>query len=66
MIGETERRIDVGASSEGDAHDLAAELSGLSAVGDADASRLGWFRRWRIRQQLLGNYAEMRDPTQPL
>jgi len=64
-LRETGESIEVGARDEDDALDLIAELSEVPAVGGAEAERLGWFRRWRVRQQLIGNYSGISDPTLP-
>jgi hypothetical protein len=54
----------VGARDEGDAKALLADLESLTEVRSAEAIELAWFARWKVRQRLLGNYAE-RDITQP-
>jgi hypothetical protein len=64
-IRESGDLIEVGARDERDARRLIADLTTVECVGGATARRLGWLRRWRARQQLLGNYAGDRDPTQP-
>lgn len=64
-ISESADLIEVGARDERDASSLVAELTAIECIGDATARRLGWLRRWRVRQRLLGNYAGDRDLTQP-
>jgi hypothetical protein len=58
VIGEEGRWIEIGASDEADASSLVAELAGLPETGEATAERLGRFARWRVREHLLGNYAD--------
>jgi hypothetical protein len=64
-VRETDATIEVGALDESDALNLIAELSEVEAISGATAQHLGWFRRWRVRQQMVGNYTSQ-DPTQPL
>jgi hypothetical protein len=64
-IRESDGGFEVGARDEVDARALIAELNIVPAVGSAEAQQLGWFRRWRMRQQLLGNYAGIDDPAMP-
>jgi hypothetical protein len=63
-LDETDDAVEVGACDEADAQQLIADLLTLPTVAGADASRLGRWRRWRVRQQLLGNYEGVRDPSQ--
>ena len=62
---ETDHAIEVGARDEPDARLLAAELGGLDVIRSAQPRALSWFERWRLREQELGNYEGMLDPTQP-
>lgn len=64
-LRETEQGIEVGARDERDAQELINDLARVFAVGATNAQRLGRFRRWRIRQQLLGNYSDFVDPIGP-
>ena len=64
-ISETDTNLVIGAADESDAKDLISDLREVAVVGDAQARPLGWFRRWQIRQQFLGNYGDdAADPTQ--
>jgi hypothetical protein len=64
-LRETEQGIEVGAHDEADAQELIRDLATVSAVRTAEARPLGRLRRWKVRQQLLGNYSDFADPTQP-
>jgi hypothetical protein len=64
-LRETKLGVEVGASDEADARTLAKQLEGLPVVGSVSVRRLGWFRRWQVREHLEGNYAGVVDPTQP-
>lgn len=64
-LRETEQGIEVGARDKRDAQELIRDLAEVPAIGMADAHPLGRLRRWRVRQQLLGNYADFADPTEP-
>ncbi len=63
VIGDSDSNIEIGARSASDADELIADLKMKSLIRAAEAEPLGRFRRWRVRQQLLGNYAGV-DPTQ--
>jgi hypothetical protein len=58
VIGEKGRWIEIGAADEPDASKLAAKLSELPETAEATAERLSRLARWRVRQLLLGNYAD--------
>jgi hypothetical protein len=64
VIQDDPVEVVVGARDEGDAKALIADLESLPEVRNAEAAELGWLARWKVRQRLLGNYAE-RDITQP-
>jgi hypothetical protein len=63
-LGETDEAVEVGARDESDARDFIAEVLKLPTVASADARPLTWLRRWKVRQQLIGNYEGPLDPTQ--
>jgi hypothetical protein len=65
MLRESSHEIDVAARDEADARTLIADLLRLPAVDSAEAVPMSWFRRWRVRQQLFGNYSDGGDPSQP-
>jgi len=56
IVGEGERRLDVPAIDEADARQLGEDLSELEEVRRTSIRRLGWFERWRRREQVFGNY----------
>jgi hypothetical protein len=64
-IGTSESHIEVGARDPSDADALIAALREKALIRDAVVKPLGRYRRWRVRQQLLGNYGGVSDPTQP-
>ena len=64
-LRDTKRGIEVGARDEADARALCHELERLPLVGSVSARKLGWFRRWQVREHLAGNYAAPGVPTQP-
>jgi hypothetical protein len=49
-------RSEVAAVDEADAQAVADDLRVLPIVADVEPRRLGWFRRWLLRESLLGNY----------
>ncbi len=53
--------LNVPAVDEQDARQLAAELGQVPVVRRTSTRRLGWFERWRRREQVLGNYSS--DPS---
>jgi hypothetical protein len=59
VIGKKGRWIEIGAADEADASSLVAGLSELPETGEATAERLGRFARWRVREHLLGGYADV-------
>ena len=63
-IDEDEHRIEIGARDQPDAQALLDQLRDAGLIREGDARSLNWFRRWRVRQQLLGNYAAPYDPSQ--
>jgi hypothetical protein len=63
-IRESGQSIEVGARDESDAQTLIDELIRLPSVGAAEGQPLGRIRRWKVQQQLLGNYEGMGDPSQ--
>ena len=64
-LRDTKRGVEVGARDEADARALCHELEQLPLVGSVSARKLGWFRRWQVREHFAGNYASPPDPTQP-
>jgi len=66
ILRETDHAIEVASRDEQDASQLIADLGAVPVIRRAEGERLGWFRRWQIREQFLGNYAGTSDPTQPL
>jgi hypothetical protein len=64
-IRETEHAIEVGARDEEDVDALRVALANVDCAGQTEARLLTWFQRWRLREQLLGNYSGEFDPTQP-
>jgi hypothetical protein len=65
VIGESNSAIEVGARDASDAEALISGRREKSLIRTSALKRLGSIRRWRVREQLLGNYAGDRDPTQP-
>lgn len=64
-IGENAHVVEVGARDLEDANSLVDLLRERSLIRAATITKLGWLRRWRVRQHLLGNYAPVeRDPAQ--
>ena len=57
ILEEHQGSLDVPAIDETDALQLAAELGQLECVRSVTTRRLGWFERWRRREQVFGNYA---------
>jgi hypothetical protein len=64
-LSEDDHRLEVGARDHLDAQALLAELRAASLIRDGEAKPMTRFRRWRVRQQLLGNYVGAGDPTIP-
>ena len=54
---EGQGSLDVPAIDEEDARQLAAELEQLDCLRTTSIRRLGWFERWRRREQVFGNYS---------
>jgi hypothetical protein len=57
ILDERQGSIDAPASDEMDATQLAEELEKLECVRATSIRRLGWFERWRRREEVFGNYA---------
>jgi hypothetical protein len=57
IIDERQASLDVPAIDELDALLLCEELEGLNSVKRVARRPLGWFERWRRREQVLGNYS---------
>jgi hypothetical protein len=55
-VRETDSAVDVAARDETDANELVAELLMLPTVGSANAKPLSKLGRWKVREQMLGNY----------
>jgi hypothetical protein len=64
IVGEPDSAIEVGCRDADDAARLVADVTRLPQVRDATPRKLGWFARWWLGQQLIGNYAAA-DPAQP-
>jgi hypothetical protein len=56
IVEEDERSLEVPAVDEDDARRLAAALEEAGGVRQTSIRRLGWFERWRRREQIFGNY----------
>jgi hypothetical protein len=56
VVAESQRALSVPAESEQDALELVAALERVPGIGRATAKKLGWFRRWWLRERLFGNY----------
>ncbi len=57
ILEERQGSLDVPAIDEEDARQLAQELESLEVIRGVTYRPLGWFERWRRREQVLGNYA---------
>jgi len=57
VIGTGARHIDLGATDESDAEEIAREARALAGVSSATPSELGRRQRWWLRQSRSGNYA---------
>jgi hypothetical protein len=64
LLPDDGRRFELGSSDESDAVSLAETIKQLHWVRDANAEKLNWFERWRLREIYRGNYG-LQDPTVP-
>jgi hypothetical protein len=59
VISRGWKQIMVGVDSEAAARQKAAELRLLARGGEIEVRPLSWYRRWLLRQGMVGNYADL-------
>jgi hypothetical protein len=64
LLEEKPHELVLGAAHEAEARQLALELKDLDCIASVDCRRLGWFRRWRLRDRLL-EHEHRRGRTEP-